>query len=148
MVIEHEGEYFLQHASDWHVEHNRRIRQRRLQTIDSTLEKRIEEAKMLKRFYHTHDTQEIVAYATKEIFEDIVYHVRQHNNCTLQKATDIVTESTELFLRRITTGTLPTVSIGATIRAMCRKVIRQNGKKREYNDNMIIKKDYDCYETL
>lgn len=132
VVVESEGEYLLQHAGDFQVIQNRRMRDRKLTEIYHILKRRIREAEMLQRYYKSHNPQEIVTYATKDIFDHMVRHIMQRHRCTMQRATDVVTEATEQFLERITTGTLPAVTISCTIRGMCQKAIAKGTKKREY----------------
>ncbi len=136
-VTEVDGQYLLQHAGDFYVEHNRRVSHCKMQKITGTISKRIRELEMLQRFYQTHDAQEIVTYATKDIFEGLVLHVVSRNHCAMQRATDIVTEATEHFLHRITSGTLPTVRISANIRSLCQKITKQETRKREYNEQFL-----------
>ena len=54
----------------------------------------------------------------------------------MQRATDIVTDAQERFLQRVINGNLPTISISATIQAICNQCTAETTRKREYNDNV------------
>lgn len=140
IVTEYNGEYILQHAGDYQIINQQRRRQQRLERIDHILNNRKRELDMLQRYYKTGDSTEIVTYSTKDIFDNLLTAVMKINHCGIERATDIVTEATEIFLQRITTGDLPTISISATIKAICRQCTSASYRKRKYNDNIITKK--------
>lgn len=137
IVVQSQGEYFLQHAGDFHVSMNKRTRHRKLMKIDNILSRRMQELQMLQRYYKTGDQIEIVTYATKDCFNHLVLYLVKRYRCRMQRATDIVTEATEQFLHRVTIGDLPAISISATIQGLCAKIMSQRSKQREYNDNLI-----------
>ena len=139
VVVESNGEYILQNICDFQVDHNQRMRRDKQQRIANILNKRRLEIDILQRYYQTHDATEIVNYVTKDIFESMVFKVLEKNHCSMQRATDIVTEAQEMFLRRVIDGNLPTISIGPTIQAFCNQCTAQESRKQEYNDNIRIR---------
>lgn len=136
VVVESNGQYVLQNISDFQVAHNQRMRKDKRQRIDNILNKRRLEIDILQRYYQTRDTTEIVTYVTKDIFENMVLKVLGKNHCGMQRATDIVTDAQERFLQRVIDGNLPTISISATIQALCNQCTAETARKREYNDNV------------
>lgn len=131
-----DGEYVLMCRDDMLRENNndRRIRNRR--EILSILEKRMLETEILQRYYITGNAAEIVEYSTKTCFKSILYHVLKNRSCGLQRATDIVLEATEKFLQRTLKENTPPMTISGTIRSLCCKVVADDSRKREYNDNL------------
>ena len=103
-----------------------------------TLDHRKREIDILKRYYNTKDTQELVTYATQECFNGMVLHVMKERRCQMQRAVDVVLEATERFLQRVTSEDVPVISISSNISALCHQALRQQRKKREYNDNFKI----------
>ena len=138
VVVERNGKYILQNICDFQIENNQRKQRNKQQRIDNILNKRRYEIDILQRYYKTHETTEIVTYVTKDIFESMVFKVMNKNNCSMQRATDIVTEAQERFLQRVIDGNLPTISISSTIVALCNQWSAQELRKREYNDNIRI----------
>ena len=136
VVVESNGEYILQNICDFQVDNNRHLQEYKRQRINSILNKRRLEIDILQRYYNTRDTTEIVTYVTKDIFESMVLKVLGKNHCGMQRATDIVTDAQERFLQRVINGNLPTISISATIQAICNQCTTETTRKREYNDNV------------
>jgi hypothetical protein len=139
VVVESNGKYILQNIRDFQVYNNERMRKDKLCRISSILNKRRLEIDILQRYYKTHDTTEIVTYVTKDIFEGTVFKIMNRNHCSMQRATDIVTDAQERFLQRVINGSLPTISINSTILALCNQVVRQSTQQWEYNDNVRYK---------
>lgn len=139
VVVESNGEYVLQNICDFRVDNAQRLQEDKRQRINNILNKRRLEIDILQRYYNTRDTTEIVTYVTKDIFESMVFKVLGKNHCSMQRATDIVTEAQERFLQRAIDGNLPTLSISSTIQALCNQCTAETTRKREYNDNLNTK---------
>jgi hypothetical protein len=127
----------LQNVCDFQYDNNHRRQEDKRRRINSILNKRRLEIDILQRYYQTQDTTEIVTYVTKYIFESMVFKVLDKNHCSMQRATDIVTDAQERFLQRVIDGNLPTVSISSTIQALCNRCTAESTRKREFNDNVI-----------
>lgn len=136
VVVESNGEYVLQSTCDFQVDNNQRMRRYKQRKINDILNKRRLEIDILQRYYNTRDTTEIVAYVTKDIFESMVLKVLDKNHCSMQRATDIVTDAQERFLQRVIDGNLPTISISSTIQALCNQCTAETTRKHEYNDDI------------
>ena len=139
VVVESNREYVLQNICDFRADSSRRLQEDKRMMINNILNKRRLEIDILQRYYQTQDTTEIVTYVTKDIFESMVFTVLDKNHCSMQRATDIVTEAQERFLQRVIDGNLPTISISSTIQALCNRCTAETTRKRKYNDNMICK---------
>ena len=138
VVVENNGKYILQNICDFQYDNNQRMQKDKQQRINSILNKRRLKIDILQRYYNTRDTTEIVTYVTKDIFESMVHKVLGKNHCSMQRATDIVTDAQERFLQRVINGNMPTISISSTIQTLCNQCTAQELKKREYNDNIRI----------
>ena len=133
-----DGDYVLTYQGDKtraiHAEH---AAQRRRVIMD-TLDHRKREIDILKRYYNTKNTQELVTYATQECFNGMVLHVMKRRKCQMQRAVDVVMEATERFLQRVISEDVPVISISSTISSLCHQMLKEQRKKREYNDNIKI----------
>lgn len=133
-----DGEYVLTYRGDkTRAIHAERTYQRRRVIMD-TLDHRKREIDILKRYYNTKDTQELVTYATQECFNGMVLHVMKERKCQMQRAVDVVLEATERFLQRVTSEDVPVISISSNISSLCHQALKERRKKREYNDNIKI----------
>ena len=136
VVVESNGQYILQNICDFQYDNNQRKQSEKRQRINSILNKRRLEIDILQRYYQTQDTTEIVTYVTKDIFESMVFKVLDKNHCSMQRATDIVTDAQERFLQRVINGNMPTISTSSTIQALCNQCTAEGMRKREYKDNI------------
>jgi hypothetical protein len=135
-VIYKDGEYILMYHDELLQKKSFQHRKEKQREIKSILRKRKHEIEMLQRFYTTGDSAEIVTYVTKDIFNSLVVYVMARYHCQLEKATDIVLDATERFLRRATEGDVPLISISPTIQGLCLRAMKEQSQKREYNDNV------------
>ena len=135
--VEYEdGEYKLMYLDEVIQKRKDQHRKEKRHEIKAILNKRKREIEILQRYYQTQDTTEIVTYVTKDIFENMVFKVLDKNHCSMQRATDIVTDAQEKFLQRVINGNMPTISISATIQALCNQCTAESTRKREYKDNV------------
>ena len=133
-----DGDYVLTYLGDkMRTIHAERTDQRRRVIMD-TLSHRKREIDILRRYYETKDTQELVTYATQECFNGMVQHVMKERKCQMQRAVDVVLEATERFLQRVTSEDVPVISISSNISWLCHQALKEQRKKREYNDNLKI----------
>ena len=133
-----DGDYVLTYQGDkTRAIHAERTDQRRRVIMD-TLNHRQREIDILRRYYETKDTQELVTYATQECFNGMVQHVMKERKCQMQRAVDVVLEATERFLQRVTSEDVPVISISSNISSLCHQALKERRKKREYNDNLKI----------
>lgn len=133
-----DGDYVLTYQGDkTRAIHAERTDQRRRVIMD-TLSHRKREIDILRRYYETKDTQELVTYATQECFNGMVLHVMKERKCQMQRAVDVVLEATERFLQRVTSEDVPVISISSNISSLCHQALKERRKKREYNDNIKI----------
>ena len=133
-----DGDYVLTYQGDkTRAVHAERTDQRRRVIMD-TLNHRQREIDILRRYYETKDTQELVTYATQECFNGMVQHVMKERQCQMQRAVDVVLEATERFLQRVTSEDVPVISISSNISSLCHQALKEQRKKREYNDNLKI----------
>lgn len=140
MSVEYEdGEYKLMYLDDVIQKRKDQHRKEKRYEIKAILSKRKREIEILQRFYATGDSAELVTYATKDIFDKLVAHVMAARNCRIDRATDVVLDATEQFLHRATESDVPIISISPTIQGLCLRALKDGGRKREYNDNVIYK---------
>lgn len=140
MTVDYEdGEYRLMYLGDLKSKRNDRCRREKRHKINATLRKRKHEIEILQRFYATGDSAELVTYTAKDIFDNLVTHVMSRRHCSLERATDVVLDATEQFLHRATESDVPIISISPTIQGLCLRALKDGGRKREYNDNVIYK---------
>jgi hypothetical protein len=137
VVVESNGKYILQNICDFQTDNAQRMQKNKRERIKNILRKRRRETDILLRYYRTNDTTELVTYVTTGIQESTVSKVIRKNHCSIQRAKDIVAEAQERFLQRVINGNLPTISISATILALCNQCTREKARRREYNDNIL-----------
>jgi hypothetical protein len=137
VVVESKGKYILQNICDFQTDNAQRMQKNKRERIKNILRKRRRETDILLRYYRTNDTTELVTYVTTGIQESTVSKVIRKNHCSIQRAKDIVAEAQERFLQRVINGNLPTISISATILALCNQCTREKARRREYNDNIL-----------
>jgi hypothetical protein len=130
-----DGEYRLQYHTDVVSDAMKQLRQQNLTRINNILAKRHRETEILQRFYKTGDQTELVSYCSKDIFETLIAHSMKLNHCTIQRATDIVIQATESFLRRIVNREVPYISISPAIISECRQVSKAKRKYHPLNNN-------------
>lgn len=126
-----DGEYTLQYRGDFISGVRDRSRARNMKFIEDSLKKRRKEIDILLRFYRTGESAELVQYATKDIFSHLIEHLVSIRHCTIDRATNIVLEATELFLSNALTREKPYTSISSSIISLCRMSMAQTGKRRE-----------------
>lgn len=136
VVTYKDGEYVLMYNDDLRVDTIKKRRAEKRDMILATLSKRMRETEILSWFYASGNSNELVKYATQTCFNSLVLYVRKTRHCSLERATDVVLESTEIFLQRVVNGNVPVISISTAIRGICRRTMKDADQRQEYNDNI------------
>jgi hypothetical protein len=138
VVTYKDGEYVLMYRGDLSADIIKKRRADNRDKILNTLTKRRREIDILSRFYTSGNSDELVKYATQTCFGCLVLYVKKERSCSLERATDVVLEATEIFLHRVVNGNVPVISISTTIQNICRRTMKDADRRQEYNDNIKI----------
>lgn len=136
VVTYKDGDYVLMYRSGLSADIIKKRRAGNKDMILATLSKRMRETEILSRFYTSCNSDELVKYATQTCFNSLVLHVRKTRHCSLERATDVVLEATEIFLQRVINGNVPVISISTAIQGICRRTMKDADRRQEYNDNI------------
>jgi hypothetical protein len=136
VVTYKDGDYVLMYRSDLSADTIKKRRVEKRDKIFQTLSKRRMEMEILSRFYMFGNSDELVKYATQTCFNSLVLYVMKQRHCSLERATDVVMEATEIFLQRVINGNVPVISISITIQGICRRTMRDANQRQEYNYNI------------
>ena len=137
VVTYKDGDYVLMYRSDLSADTIKKRLADNMDKILKILSKRRMEMEILSRFYTSGNSDELVKYATQTCFNSLVLYVRKMRSCSLERATDVVLEATEVFLQRVINGNVPVISISVTIQSICRRTMRNADRRQEYNDKKI-----------
>ena len=132
-----DGEYVLRHRGDFASEIVRRHNREEIRFIENSLNKRKCEIDILFRFYQTGNASELTTYATHDIFQPLLKRVTARHHVSLQRATDVVTEATERFLRKAVVCNAPFTNISSNITRLCNVILQQDSRKQEYKEGEI-----------
>lgn len=131
-----DGDYVLMYRRDLSVGTIKKRRSENRTMILATLSKRMRETEILSWFYASGNSKELVKYATQTCFNSLVLYVKKQRHCSLERATDVVLEATEIFLQRVINGNVPVISISTAIQSICRRTMKDADRQQEYNDNI------------
>lgn len=134
VVTYSDGEYVLMCRGDLSADIIKKRCADNRDKILNTLTKRRREIDILSRFYTSGNNDELVKYSTQTCFNSLVLYVRKMRNCSLERATDVVLEATEIFLQRVINGNVPVISISVAIQGICRRTMRDADRRQEYNN--------------
>ena len=130
-----DDDYVLMYRRDLSVETIKKRRSENRAMILTILSKRRMEMEILSRFYTCGNSDELVKYATQTCFNGLMLYVKKQRHCSLERATDVVLEATEIFLQRVINGNVPVISISTAIQSICRRTMKDADRQQEYNDN-------------
>ena len=122
---------------DFASEIARRHNREEIRFIENTLNKRKSEIDILFRFYQTGNASELITYATHDIFQPLLERVTARHHVSLQRATDVVTEATDRFLRKAVACNAPFTNISSNITRLCNVILQQDSRKQEYKEGEI-----------
>ena len=131
-----DGEYVLMYRGNLSADIIKKKRSENRTMILATLNKRRREIDILSRFYTCGNSDELVKYATQTCFNSLVLYVKKQRHCSLERATDVVMEATEIFLQRVINGNVPVISVSTAIQSICRRTMKNADRQQEYNDNI------------
>lgn len=134
VVTYKDGDYVLMYRGDLSADTIKKRRAENRDRILNILSKRRMEMEILSRFYMFGNSDELVKYATQTCFNSLVLYVMKQRHCSLERATDVVLEATEIFLQRVINGNVPVISISITIQGICRRTMRDAANIQEYNN--------------
>ena len=140
-VVKKDGDYILQHPVDFRREEYTRRKKGETRIMQCILSKRIREAEILQRYYVNFDATEIATYATMEIFDSLVREIMKRRYCKMERAAEIVSYGTEVFLAKLKTRNVPFVSISSAISSICWKV-RWNKNQCELKEDYNYEREY------
>ena len=140
-VVKRNGEYILQHPVDVMKEEYTKRKRGETRIMQCILSKRIREAEILQRYYANFDPTEITTYATMEIFDSLVKEIMKRRYCKMERAAEIVSYGTEVFLSKLKTRNVPFVSISSAISSICWKV-RWNKNQCELKEDYNYEREY------
>jgi hypothetical protein len=125
---EHDGHYCIHGRSEF-----RNLFARKRDVRQLTICKTIREAKLLKHFYDTGRSIDVVRYAMSQTDSVSRYLLRNGYVKSKQRASDIASQAVEQYCDAITSGRdVHITTITPNIRARCRMIVRDNINTCEY----------------
>ena len=96
------------------------------------------ELHILKNFYETGHTSEIIAYGMNQ-FDVTVRYLLKYYTVNIRTASDVAAEAIEQFCERIIKGTASTLNITGYIRSISRQIIAKRSKEKTFEEYDKIK---------
>jgi hypothetical protein len=133
-----DGEYVLEYKSEALSRASRKGVAARRGMILASLDRRQQEIELLKHYYKTGDSANIISYASAQL-DPLARYVRRNFNICQQRSIDIAIETIEDFCQRVTDGTtLVESSITYSLRHRARLIRDKRMKMKEYKDNKYL----------
>jgi hypothetical protein len=90
------------------------------------------EQRILKYYYETGHTSEIIAYGMEQ-FDVTIRYLLKYYTVSIQTASDVAAEAIEQFCERIISGKASTLYITGYIRSLSRQIISNRNKTIKYD---------------
>jgi 3-oxoacyl-(acyl-carrier-protein) synthase len=90
------------------------------------------EQRILKNYYETGHTAEIIAYGMEQ-FDVTIRYLLKYYTVSIQTASDVAAEAIEQFCERIISGKASTLYITGYIRSLSRQIISNRNKTIKYD---------------
>jgi hypothetical protein len=133
-----DGEYVLEYKSEALSRASRKGVAARRGMILASLDRRQQEIELLKHYYKTGDSANIISYASAQL-DPLARYLRRNFNICQQRSIDIAIETIEDFCQRVSDGTtLVNSSITYSLRHRARLIRDKRMKMKEYKDNKYL----------